>query len=211
MTDRTYLSSLCLSSRACQVFLQLSSLIHCFLCSQLNPLWERPRQPLLSISWYNIHMETAKILLPKFSWQKVLELGENFMGLFSSYWQLCGICTLHPSSSVVRWYLQMQLAENRGLTMLLLTFGLEEIADWEFKPEAFHLECAASVLKPLFNKISLIIYWQWKLIAAPGGAGPSLVWKGTFIATGMLEQAAAFKAHTIDVYFGFTCVVPLHF
>lgn len=73
--------------------------------------------------------------------------------LLASLWNL----QIAPSSSLVRWYLQMQLCENRGLTMLLLTFGLEKIADWEFKPEAFHLECAASVLKPQL-KISLIIY-----------------------------------------------------
>lgn len=73
--------------------------------------------------------------------------------LLASLWNL----QITPSSSVVCWYLQMQLAENRGLTMLLLTFGLEKIADRELKPEAFNLECAASVLKPRL-KISLIIY-----------------------------------------------------
>lgn len=62
-----------------------------------------------------------------------------------------------PSSSMVLWYPQMQLAENRGLTMLLLTFGLEKIADRELKPEAFHWECAASVLNPQL-KICLISY-----------------------------------------------------
>lgn len=73
--------------------------------------------------------------------------------LLASLWNL----QITPSSSVVCWYLQMQLAENRGLTMLLLTFGLEKIADWEFRPEAFRLECAASVLEAQL-KISLIIY-----------------------------------------------------
>lgn len=62
-----------------------------------------------------------------------------------------------PSSSVVQWYLQMQLAENRGLTMLLLTFGLEKIADSEFEPEAFHLQRTASVLNPRME-ICLIGY-----------------------------------------------------
>lgn len=62
-----------------------------------------------------------------------------------------------PSSGVVQWYLQMQLAENRGPTMLLLTFGIEKIADSEFEPEAFRLECAASVLNPRL-KICLISY-----------------------------------------------------
>lgn len=62
-----------------------------------------------------------------------------------------------PSSSVVQWYLQMQLAENRGLTMLLLTFGLEKIADSGFEPEAFHLQRAASVLNPRLE-ICLIGY-----------------------------------------------------
>lgn len=35
--------------------------------------------------------------------------------------------------------------------------------------------------------------------------------KGTFVATGVLKQAAAFKADAVDVCFGLTCVVPLLF
>lgn len=62
-----------------------------------------------------------------------------------------------PSSGVVQWRLQMQLAENRGLTMLLLTFGMEKIVNSEFGPEAFRLECAASVPNP-WLKICLISY-----------------------------------------------------
>lgn len=58
---------------------------------------------------------------------------------------------------MVQWYLRMQLAENRGLTMLLLMFGIEKIADSEFEPAAFHLERAASVLNPPL-KICLISY-----------------------------------------------------
>lgn len=49
---------------------------------------------------------------------------------------------------MVQWHLQMQVAENRGLTILLLTFRLEKIVDLDFEPEAFCLECAASVLNP---------------------------------------------------------------
>lgn len=41
--------------------------------------------------------------------------------------------------------------------MLLLTFGLEKIADSESEPEAFHLEFAASVLNSGL-KICLISY-----------------------------------------------------
>lgn len=58
------------------------------------------------------------------------------------------------SSSVVQWYLQMQVAENRGLTILLLTFRLEKIVDSDFEPEAFRLECAASVLNPRLKTFS---------------------------------------------------------
>jgi len=68
----------------------------------------------------------------------------------------------------------------------------------------------ASVLNPRL-KICLMSYWQWKLLAAPGGAGASAVSKGTFVATGVLKQAAAFKANAIDVCFGLTCAVSLHF
>lgn len=70
-----------------------------------------------------------------------------------------GLCHLQiiPSSGMVQWYLQMQLVENRGLTMLLLTFGIERIAESEFEPAAFCLEHAASVPSP-WLKICLINY-----------------------------------------------------
>lgn len=86
---------------------------------------------------------SSKALVAESSWVR-RKLRGILQQLLGNLWNL----QITPSSSVVRWYPQMQLAENRGLTMLLLTFGLEKIADWEFKPEAFHLECAASVLKP---------------------------------------------------------------